>query len=659
MAVSDVHPSSPSSSPFVGPVAPIVESDDELRRILEDAQVPPLLPALAYATGDLSLLRDELRPDPMLLSLPQAGLTDEQQAEVRRLALAALAGFRDGGCEVAPPPSDDDVLRIMEFAVGGAGMGEYLPLLEEELAHRGEDRRAPGWRLDDAAPERVGDVRVAVIGAGMSGLLTAHRLQQAGVPFVVFEKNDDVGGTWYENAYPGCRVDNPNHNYSYSFAQRHDWPAHFSTQEVLHGYFDACADAFDLRRHVRFGVEVVAARWSDRDRRWTVELDTGEMVTADAVVSAVGQLNRPSFPDIPGRDTFAGPAFHTARWRPDVDLAGKRVAVIGTGASAVQVIPEIAPVVGQLTVFQRTPPWLGPTPDYHAPVAAGLRWLYDHVPAYSEWTRFCIFWQMGDGVLAGVRVEDGWTSPAGEGASVGAMNEMLRQMLTLYLGEQFADRPDLLAAVVPDYPPGAKRMLRDNGVWAGALRRDNVRLVTTGIREITPTGVVTDDGEAHDVDVIVYGTGFHASKFLTPMTVTGRDGVDLHEQWAGEPRAYLGVTVPGFPNLFCLYGPNTNIVINGSIVYFSECGVRYILECLHLVLATGNAALDVRNDVHDRFNDEVDAENRRMAWGASDVNSWYKNATGRVSQNWPFTLLAYWQRTRRPDPDDYELIPRS
>jgi 4-hydroxyacetophenone monooxygenase len=263
---------------------------------------------------------------------------------------------------------------------------------------------------------------------------------------------------------------------------------------------------------------------------------------------------------------------------------------------------------------------------------------------------------MGDGVLAGVRVEEGWTSPNGD--SVGAMNEVLRQMLTLYLGEQFAGRPDLLDAVVPGYPPGAKRMLRDNGVWAGALRRDNVRLVTTGIREITPAGVVTDDGEAHDVDVVVYGTGFHASRFLTPMTVTGRDGVDLHERWAGEPRAYLGVTVPGFPNLFCLYGPNTNIVINGSIVYFSECGVRYILECLRLVLGTANAGLDVRTDVHDRFNEEVDAENRRMAWGASDVNSWYKNATGRVSQNWPFTLLAYWQRTLRPDPDDYELIPR-
>jgi 4-hydroxyacetophenone monooxygenase len=211
---------------------------------------------------------------------------------------------------------------------------------------------------------------------------------------------------------------------------------------------------------------------------------------------------------------------------------------------------------------------------------------------------------------------------------------------------------------VPTYPLGAKRMLRDNGIWPATLKRDNVRLLTDGIREITPKGIVTADGEEHQVDVIIYGTGFHASKFLTPMTVTGRGGIDLHEQWGGDARAYLGVTVPGFPNLFCLYGPNTNIVVNGSIIYFSECGVRYILGCLELLLRTGSAALDVRKDVHDEFNEQVDAENRRMAWGWSDVNSWYKNEHGRVAQNWPFTLLEYWQRTLRPDPDDFELTPR-
>jgi 4-hydroxyacetophenone monooxygenase len=644
-----------TSSPFVAPIEPITESDDEIRAALAEAEVPPLLPALAYITGDLSLLREDLRPNSLMIGMPQGGLTDEQQATARELAFETLKQYRDNGSKPAPLPADEQLLQIMEYAVGGGDMAAYLPLLEEELAYRGEDRRAPGWRKADVAPEP--DFNVVIIGAGMSGLLAAHRLDEAGVEFAIVEKNDDVGGTWLENTYPGCRVDNPNHNYSYSFAQRHDWPYHFSTQDVLLDYFERCADTFALRDRIRFGTEVLSATWSESDATWTVRVRTPagkeEELRAHAVVSAVGQLNRPSYPDIEGVGTFNGPVFHSARWDHDVDLRGKRVAVVGTGASAVQFIPEIAPETGELFVFQRTPPWLGPTPDYHDAVAPGLRWLYAHVPSYSEWNRFWIFWRMGDGVLDGVRVDPAWDQSSG---SVSFMNDMVRMLMSEYLKAEFADRPDLLDKVMPQYPPGAKRMLRDNGVWAGALKRDNVHLITEHIDKVTATGVVTADGTEHDVDVIIYGTGFQASKFLTPMKVTGRSGMDLHEQWGGDARAYLGVTVPGFPNLFCLYGPNTNIVINGSIVYFSECGVRYILGCVKMLLSGGHRALDVRKDVHDEFNERVDAENRAMAWGASDVNSWYKNEHGHVAQNWPFTLLEYWQRTLAPNPEDYELI---
>ncbi len=646
---------SDASSPFVAAIEPITAADGEIRAFLADAEIPPLLPAIAYATGDMSLLKPELRPDPMLVGMPQGGLTEDQQSEARELALAALVAFRDAGCRPAPPPADDQLLEIMRYAVGGAEMTDYLPLLEEELAYRGEDRRAPSWKADDIAPGV--DFVVLIIGAGMSGLLAGHRLQQSGVPFVILEKNDDVGGTWLENTYPGCRVDNPNHNYSYAFAQRHDWPLHFSTQDVLLDYFRRCADTFQLREHIRFATEVVAADWSDAARAWSVRVRDREgdeaTITVNAVVSAVGQLNRPSFPDIPGRDSYAGVSFHSAQWNHDVDLGGKRVAVIGTGASAVQFIPEIAPGVGDLLVFQRTPPWFGPTPDYHDRVSPGLQWLYGHVPSYSEWNRFWIFWRMGDGALEGVRVDPEWEP---KGAAVSAANDLVRMVLTGYLGMEFADRPDLLERVVPAYPPGAKRLLRDNGVWARTLKRDNVQLVTNEIREITVNGIVTGDGVEHPVDVIIYGTGFQASKFLTPMKVTGRAGIDLHEQWAGDARAYLGVTIPGFPNLFCLYGPNTNIVINGSIVYFSECGVRYIMGLLEQTLVDGHRAVDVRKDVHDEFNERVDAQNKLMAWGWSDVNSWYKNEHGHVAQNWPFTLLEYWQRTLRVDPDDYEFL---
>jgi 4-hydroxyacetophenone monooxygenase len=644
-----------TSSPFVGAIEPITETDAEIQAALADAELPPLLPALAYLTGDLSLLRAELRPDPVMLAMPQGGLTDEQQAAVRQLALQTLIGFRDGGCRAAPTPSEAQVMEIMEFAVGGAEMASYLPLLEEELAARGDDPRAPGWHLSQLAPGV--ELDIVIIGAGMSGLLAAHRLRQAGVSFVIFEKNDDIGGTWLENSYPGCRVDNPNHNYSYSFAQRHDWPLHFSTQDVLLDYFRNCAESFGLRDDIRFRTEVVSATWSENEKRWTVVVRDAdgreESVRADAVISAVGQLNRPLYPDIKGRDSFTGKTFHSARWDHGLDLRDKRVAVIGTGASAVQFIPEIAPRTGELLVFQRTPPWFGPTEDYHAAVEPGLRWLYAHVPSYSEWNRFLIFWKMGDGALEGVRVDPEWEP---KDQSVGMFNDILRQLLTGYLGMEFAERPDLLEKVVPTYPPGAKRLLRDNGVWARALKRDNVQLITESIREITPTGIVMADGTAHDVDVIIYGTGFQASKFLTPMQVTGRSGVDLHEHWAGDARAYLGVTVPGFPNLFCLYGPNTNIVINGSIIYFSECGVRYILGCIEMLLRMQKRALDVRKDVHDEFNERVDAQNALMAWGCSDVNSWYKNEHGHIAQNWPFTLLEYWQQTLAPEPSDFELI---
>lgn len=634
--------------------APFTESEDELRAILAEAQVPPLLPALAYLTGDLSLLREELRPDPLLFGLDQGGLGEEQQAAARAIALETLLRFRDGGGRPAPAPSDEETLRIMEFAVGGSDMRAYLPLLEEELAHRGEDRRAPGWRIEELAPGV--DFEGVIIGAGMSGLLAAHRLAQAGIAFRVFEKNADVGGTWLENVYPGCRVDNPNHNYSYAFAQRHDWPYHYSTQDVLLGYFQDCARDFGVHDRIRFETEVRSATWSEETHRWTLAVrgpdGREETIEADAVISAVGQLNRPKLPEIEGRDDFAGPAFHSAQWDAGVDLRGRRVAVIGTGASAMQIIPEIAPLVSELHVYQRTPAWIGPTPDYHDEVPAGLRWLYANVPFYSEWNRFCIFWRMGDGSLDAVRVDEAWDS---EGASVSEANDMLRLLLTEYIRSEFADRPDLLEAVLPSYPPAAKRMIRDNGVWARALKRDNVELVTDPIQRITPSGVVSGHGVEREVDVIVYGTGFHASKFLTPMTITGRGGVDLHRQWAGDARAYLGITIPGFPNFFCLYGPNTNIVVNGSIIYFSECGVRYVLGCLEELLRSGQRALEVRRDVHDAFNERVDAQNQRMAWGHSKVNSWYKNDLGRVAQNWPFTLLEYWERTRRPDLDDYRV----
>ena len=627
--------------------------DATIRDAVDCADVPALLPAVAQLTGDLTLLREDLRPDQDRLLEPDAGLSPEQVAEARDLAFGALRTHLDRAAR--PAEIDTATLRsLLAFMVGDEEVVDtYLPLFREELGVEEEDLRAPDWRLEELTDDT--DVLVAVIGAGMSGLLMAHRLEQAGVPYVVLDKNHDVGGTWLENTYPGCRVDVPNHFYSYSFVH-HDWPQYFSTQPVLLDYFRRCAEDFGVLDNIRFGTEVVRATFDEERQRWSLALRTDDggqhTLEATAVVSAVGQLNRPSYPDIPGRERFEGPAFHSARWDHDVDLHGKRVAVIGTGASAVQLIPPVAEQAGHLTIFQRTPNWFVPTPEYQQDIPAGLRWLQQRVPTYAAWYRFWLFWKNTEGMLAATEIDEDWDDPR----SVGPLNDLLRELLTAHLQDEFGDAPELLEQVVPEYPPSAKRVIRDDGTWAATLKRDDVELVTDKITEITPRGVCTADGVEHEVDVIVYGTGFQASRFLTPMQVIGRDGIDLHEHWDGDARAYLGINVPGFPNLFCLYGPNTNIVINGSIIYFSECAVAYTMACLRLLFERGHRAMDVRADVHDQYNEWIDEGNRARVWSVAGVNSWYKNEYGRSAQNWPYSLLEYWKHTREPDPDAYELL---
>lgn len=627
---------------------------DELDAALAEAHIPTLINALVHLTGDVSFL-DGQAPVYDFWGDGQGNIPPEVQAEVRARMKAALQA-RTPDAPLPPSPSAATLRRMMDFIDGAPVPEHYVPFLMEELAIDGVDPKRPKWE-DPQLKAAAGKRRVLIIGAGMSGLLTGIRLAQAGVEFTILEKNPEVGGTWFENSYPGCRVDNPNHMYSYSF-ERSAWPYHYSTADVLLDYFKGVADRHGLRPHIRFGTEVKEARWDEGASSWRVSVRATdgreETLVADAVVSAVGQLNQPKYPDIPGVGAFQGPAFHSARWDHSVELTGKRVAVIGTGASAFQFVPEIAPKVAELEVFQRTPPWLGPTPNYHDPVAAGKQWLIEHVPMYGKWYRFYLFWLMTDGILEAVRVDEGYSGPKG---AVGEANAMLRGMLEEKIKEQLVGAEHLIANVIPEYPFGGKRSLRDNGVWIEALKRPNVHLVTEPIAEITATGVRTKDGAGHPADVLIYGTGFHASDFLRTLKVVGRGGRELHERWSGDARAYLGMTVPEFPNFFILYGPNTNIVVNGSIIFFSECSVRYVIGCLELLARTGSAAMEVKEDVHDALNAKIDAQNARMAWGSPEVSSWYKNATGRVSQNWPFPLVDYWQATLKPDPDDFLLTP--
>ncbi len=635
---------------------PITDDDATIEAALREAYVPLLMVTLVHLTGDPSLLRGSIRPNPefsTFLGEPQGGIGEDDQAKIRALALDVLRRYRDGDGRLPPPPRDDVVHEMMRFIVGQPLSPDYVAFLSTELALDGRDGDAQPLESVPAAVKQ--EFHVVIVGAGMSGLLAAIRLQQAGIPYTVIEKNADVGGTWFENTYPGCRVDSPNHIYSYSFAPN-DWPQHFSPQPVLREYFTRCAVEYRVRDHIRFDTEVESMVWDDRAQRWTVHVrgkdGAAATLLANAVISAVGQLNRPRLPDIPGRERFAGVAFHSARWEHQHDLRGKRVAVIGTGASAFQFVPEVAREAADVVVFQRTPPWILPTPDYHADIPSGTHWLLNHVPYYAKWFRFWMFWRTAEGLLSAVTIDPAWPD---QERSVSAANEQLRAILLENITALVGDDPGLLAKATPHYPPGGKRMLLDNGNWLQALKRDNVRVVTDPICEITPRGVTTTCGDVYDADVLIYGTGFQANRFLFPMAVKGRNGLDLHAHWDGDPRAYLGITIPGFPNFFCLYGPNTNIVVNGSIVFFSECEVRYILGCLESLLRDGHAAMECRHDVHDTYNRVIDEGNLGMAWGTPRVRSWYKNARGRVTQNWPFTLLEYWSRTRAPDPADYRF----
>jgi 4-hydroxyacetophenone monooxygenase len=635
--------------------AKISDDDRTLEAALREAHIPSLMNALVHLTGDVSLLRGDIRPQAGLLADPQAGITEEQQAWVRARALEVLRSFRDDGRRLPPPPSREVVREMLDFMVGQPVSPEYVQFLISELALEGEDPYAQP--AIHAIPEHVrSSFRVLVIGAGMSGLLAGIRLKEAGIPFVIVEKNSDVGGTWHENTYPGCRVDSPNHVYSYSF-RPHDWPQHFSAQPVLREYFERCASDYGLREHIRFDTEVTSARFDEQSGRWRAELQLADggsdSIEANAIISAVGQLNRPRLPDIPGREAFEGPSFHSARWEHEHDLRGKRIGVIGTGASAFQFVPVIAPDAAEVTIFQRTPPWVVPNPDYFKEVPEGKHWLLRHVPYYDKWYRFSVFWRTAEGLLGACRHDPAWKETE---RAVSAENDMVRALLTANITAIVGDDPDLLEKTIPDYPFGSKRALIDDGTWLRTLKRENVHLLAQPIERITPRGVLTKDGAEHEFDVIVYGTGFYASRFLYPMKIFGRGGAELHDVWAGEPHAYLGVTIPGFPNLFCCYGPNTNIVVNGSIIFFSECVVRYILGCLALLLERGHAAMDCKQAVHDAYNERIDAGNAQMAWGMSRVNSWYKNDSGRVTQNWPFSLLEFWQQTQEPDPADYSFL---
>jgi 4-hydroxyacetophenone monooxygenase len=635
---------------------PIADDDATIAAALEDVSVPTLMMSLVHMSGDARLLRGPIRPRGIFLNEVQGFLSEEDKAAVRARALEVIRAYRDGGCRLPPPPSPETIHEMMCFLVAGPVPEEYVPMMLEEMELDGRDARAFRWERPVPEPVRRA-FHVVVIGCGMAGLLAAIRLREAGIPFTVIEKNPSVGGTWYENRYPGCRVDVGNHFYCYSFEPNPEWTEFFAQQPELQAYFERCMAKYGVRDRIRFGTEVVAASWDERAHRWSLRVrnpdGSAETLHSNAVVSAVGQLNRAKLPEIPGIDRFRGPWMHSSAWRHEHELAGRRVAVIGTGASAFQIVPAIAGKAARVTVFQRSAPWMFPNPNYHAKVGPGKKWALQHLPYYGRWYRFLLFWPGCDGGLEAMRIDPEWPH---QDRSTSALNEATRQTFVQYLKEQVRGDEELLAKVIPDYVCLGKRTLQDNGSWLRALQRDDVELVTDPIAEIREDGVACEGGAVHPVDLIVYATGFHANRFLWPMEITGRRGVKLAEQWGDSPTAYLGITVPGFPNLFCLYGPGTNLAHGGSLVFHAECQVGYVLGCLRALLEGGRAAMECRREVHDEYNARLAEALSRMVWSHPSIrSSWYRNREGRVTVLSPWRLVDYWRWTKEPRLEDFEF----
>ena len=476
---------------------------------------------------------------------------------------------------------------------------------------------------------------VAVIGAGAGGIAIGVKLKRAGYDFTIYEKSDGVGGTWRDNTYPGAACDVPSHLYSYSFELNPWWSRTYATQPEILAYLERCTDRYGVRAHVRTGVAIEQARWDDASACWRLATASGEEFTADVLVSALGMLNVPHIPDIPGADSFRGRAFHSSRWDHTKSLAGERVASIGTGASAIQYVPAIAPEVEHLTVFQRSPIWI--TPRLDRPYTAEEQRRFARVPFAARRERWKIWWTY-------------------ERANFQASSEQTVGQTALarsYLERKIAD-PELRAKLTPDFPVGCKRPLISRE-WFPALTRPNVRVVTESITEITPDGVRTSDGEEHLVDTIVYGTGFRANEYLSAIDVYGTNGRRLHDDWRGGAEAYLGLTVAGYPNLFLLYGPNTNGV--NSILFMHEAQAHYVMSALRRMTRRGIAALDLRRAPMDRYNRRIQKAMDGTVWVAGCSN-YFRTAAGKVVTQLPYSGGRYWLRTRRFGVRPYRTIER-
>jgi len=621
-------------------------SKQALERALDSASFPVIAALLVHFTGDISILDKLPKPNQVVLGETQGFLTHKDKQIIKNIALKEIGRFySNSAADDIYIPSNEELNEMMNFIVGEEVSSDYVPMMLGDLNITTHTSK-PNFLATKS------NLEVLIIGAGMSGILAAIKLAEIGIKYKIYEKNNDLGGTWYENQYPGSRVDIANHFYSYSFEENHQWSEHFSRQPELLDYFKKCFHKYDIQKNTYFETQVTDMKFDELNQEWSVNsICHGEKKTESIsiVISCVGQLNQPKVPEINGLKKFQGNMFHSSQW-PNFDvISGKKVAVVGTGASAFQIVPSIAKSCKELTIFQRSPPWMFPNPQYHEEVDDGKKWLLKNLPFYSRWYRFLLFYPGSDQLLDSLFIDPAWKVRSD---SINQKNDAMRELFTAAMLGQISDQ-SLVDKVIPDYPPFGKRMLQDNGAWLQALHLPNVTLLSEGVECISSKGVVSS-GKELEFDTIIFATGFRAQDFFSPINIDGGSG-SYDKIYGDSPRSYLGITFSSMPNFFAMYGPGTNLAHAGSIIFNSECQINYICSAIKYMLSNNFKVIRVKPEIEKQYQDRFDKRHEKMVWQHSKVSSWYQNSKGKVVTTSPWRLVEYWNWTNKFNQDDYEF----
>ncbi|MCP1470311.1 cation diffusion facilitator CzcD-associated flavoprotein CzcO [Sphingobium sp. OAS761] len=626
-----------------------MDDTPELRKAIEEGEIHTLLMTYVHVTGDEEML-DKFAPHiKSPYAYPPESIPAELQQELREKLLHVL---------VTPGASAGDPSEALMHRMMGVGLAEevadeFLPLLYDQIGLKPEMPRKerPGRKPADP------NFKVLVIGAGMTGLAAGVRLNEAGYDWEIVEKNEEIGGTWWENRYPGVGVDTPSHFYSFSFALNPEWNNYHPQGNDMFAYLKRVTDDFGLRPNIRFNTAVEKLVWDDEAAVWNVTVrkrdGSEEVLRANAVINGHGPVNRYKWPNIPGLESFEGPRLHTATWDTSIDLTGKRVGVIGTGASAAQLIPAVSDTVDQLFVFQRSRHWVMPSPAGEDLVTDGVKFAMRHIPHYLEWYRFRIYWFAADGLYPNVLLDPEWPK---DSPSVSAVNEAMRQFAVGHIERTFAERPDLKEKLTPDFPVFSKRIILDRGPYFTTYLKSNVHLEQGGIECITPKGIKMKDGREIELDVLVCATGFDVANMMGNLEIVGRGGKRLRDEWGTEdPRAYFGMLIPGFPNYFHTVGPNSapNHAAGQNLI--SERQVNYAIECLDWINAEGKKAIEPSQMAFEAWQDKVDDQMVHMIWSHPRAYSYYNNSKKRNFLSWPWRLIDFWNACSGPRKDDMEL----